>query len=236
MWVLLPVERWGRADDDDDVPNFSFASEQLSVFADRLFDDDAGLFYHAWDVNKERLYPEDNVPWLRGNGWAAVFLVQLLEALDRRDDPSLAVLRARAEEILVALAAAAAALRDDGSSFWDTVIAEPGAAYEETSGSVLIAYALAKGRRLGILTDDAHRVAARNTFAAAASRSVRRARTGGSSVPGISEGTNPSDRRDYALLRTFCDKPYGVGAFLLLATEMVEGGDFVGTNDGRRPA
>ena len=107
-------------------------------------------------------------------------------------------------------------MRQSPDGLWTTLLGDP-ATYREASGSALVAYALAKGTRLGILAADA-RDAAWRTFDALA-RSLR-PRPDGLSLPGISGPTIPGPRLAYALVPRLADIDYGVGAFCLLAAEL----------------
>ena len=104
------------------------------------------------------------------------------------------------------------------SGFWDTVMAEPGYAYEESSGSALIAYAYAKGFRLGLL-DESFMGPARDTFSSITARLKKGA--AGYAVTGVSSGTIPSNRLGYKLVPTGDNILYGAGAYLMLASEMI---------------
>ena len=57
---------------------FDDAVMQVQQFADRMFNDDLGLFMHGWIQGMES-HPE--FYWARANGWAVMALVELLEVL-----------------------------------------------------------------------------------------------------------------------------------------------------------
>lgn len=209
MWVLVAAKYAVRAGDEDLE---AFAVAQPIIFANKLQDRDAGLFYHAWNVANDQRLPSNNTFWLRGNGWALVFLADLIEDLgpNHADRHALAA-------IFVDLAQGALVHRLP-SAYWDTVLAEPGYAYEESSGSALFAYGFAKGERLGLLGPE-FRGYAEETFRAITSRLVRR--DPGYTMEDISIGTDPTGRLGYKLVPRDRNLSYGVGALLLLATELV---------------
>ena len=96
-------------------------------------------------------------------------------------------------------------------------MASPGYAYEESSGSALIAAGYAMGVRLGLL-DDSYLDFAFDTFQGITSRMVKRGE--GYTMEEISIGTNPSNKLGYKLVPKDRNISYGVGAFLLLADEL----------------
>jgi unsaturated rhamnogalacturonyl hydrolase len=106
------------------------------------------------------------------------------------------------------------------SGFWDTVMAQPGYAYEESSGSALVAAAWAKGVRLGLLPLEFQTLAV-DGFMAIAARLQRRG-PGQYSMEEISIGTNPSGRLGYRLVPKLPNINYGVGSLLLLAHELAD--------------
>jgi unsaturated rhamnogalacturonyl hydrolase len=149
--------------------------------------------------------------WLRGNGWVALSIVEILDEL-----PATHPRRPELERILRRLADGLAA-RQLANGLWDSIVDLPGACYDESSGSALVAYAFAKGARRGWLPA-AMRDRARATFESLTSRLRRR--VDGLSVTGTSGATNPTPQWIYELIRRKDDVDYGAGAYLLLATEL----------------
>lgn len=193
----------GRALDDDALVDFG--SAQPRIFAEVLQDRETDLFRHAYLEDRHRPRPRTPTFWLRGNGWVMAALVDMLE----HEHPS------RADNLAIFERLARALLeRQRADGLWPTVLGDP-ATYREASGSALVAYALAKASRLGLL--DA-RAAARRTFDALTA-SLRPCRDG-LSLPGISGPTIPGPHLAYALVPRFADIDYGVGAFCLLAAEL----------------
>ena len=195
----------GRALDDGALRDFG--SAQPRIFAEVLQDPDTDLFRHAYLEHHRRPRPRTATFWLRGNGWVAAALADMLE----HEHPSRADNLAIFERLTHALLEHQCA---DG--LWPTVLGHPWT-YREASGSALVAYGLAKGSRLGLLGPEAL-VAAMRTFAAL-TNSLRQ-RPDGLSLPGTSGPTIPGPRLAYALVPRFADVDYGVGAFCLLAAEL----------------
>ncbi len=209
MWAL-PAVMYGVDANDSGLLEFGIA--QPFIFADRLLDNETGLFHHAWNIEADTLCPKDNAIWLRGNAWVLVSVLEMISILDKNHPrhPELCGL-------FRSLAESALAFRQP-SGFWDTVMDEPGYAYEESSGSALFAYAYAKGYRLGLL-EEPYMAAARDTFSSITARLIKG--SAGYSVTGVSSGTIPSDRLGYKLVPTGDNILYGAGAYLMLASEMI---------------
>lgn len=210
MWALLSV-KYALHEGDEEL--LAFGVEQPFIFADKLVNPVSGLFYHAWNIDKDETYPADNAHWLRGNGWVLVAMAEILSLIGQEHERYGALAGA-----FVDLAEATLPYRLP-SGYWDTVIDEPGYAYEESSGSALIAAGYAKGNSLGLLPD-ACREYARDTFAAITARMKRR--DTGFTMEEISMGTNPSSRLGYKMVLKDRNISYGVGALLLLANELSE--------------
>ena len=208
MWVLVTYQ-YGDAFNDPTL--VSLALDQPALYRQLLEQPSTGLYYHAYDTSGADLLPPNNVPWLRGNGWAMAFLVEVLE-----QTPSTSAAYAPLAAQLTSMANAALAQRLP-SGYWDTVVTSPGAGYEESSGTALIAYALAKGARLGILPP-AHRAVAKESYIAITSRMKKR--SVGYSLEAVSLGTNPFPQWLYAIWPKTNNATYGVGAMLLLSAEL----------------
>jgi unsaturated rhamnogalacturonyl hydrolase len=208
MWTLVSYQ---YAAEFSDPTLESFALDQPDLYRSVLEDLTSGLYFHAWNTEKDVLLPPSNVPWLRGNGWAMAFLVEMLDDLPPQS-PEFGDLSAQ----LASMASAARSVRLP-SGLWDTVVTQPGAGYEETSGSALVAYAFAKGARLGVLPPE-YRDVAKETFVALSAR--LRKGSAGYALDGISAPTNPFPQWLYALWPRTTNAPYGVGALLLLGTEL----------------
>lgn len=207
MYALFAAQ-WGTHTGDLALADFGLA--QPAIFARHLQDPRTGLLHHAWDVEHAR--PIGSV-WLRGNGWVAAAIVDMID-----ETPAGSPRRAELEAVLVPLARGLLDAQD-AAGLWPTLLDRP-ASYQETSGSALAAYALAKGARLGALPASV-RERARPTLRSLTARLRPRPATGGASVTGTSIATNAwhlpllytlTPRRD--------DVDWGVGGYLLLAHEL----------------
>lgn len=212
MWVL-PAMKYALA--MGDAALLKFAVEQPKIFVQTLMNQETGLLNHAWNVQQDRLFPRRNVPWLRGNGWALLAMAHMLELLQGVENQE--IYFAEIATLFVELAKSSLAFRQV-SGYWDTVIAQPGYAYEESSGSALVAAAYAMGSRLGLLSEE-YLALACDTFQSITARMKRRSGNG-FTVEGISIGTNPSRKLGYKVVPKRPNISYGVGAFVLLADEL----------------
>lgn len=210
MWNLVAFYE-SQQQQDQELENFSLS--QPSLFATYLKDPSSGLYLHAWNTKRNRPLPRKNTFWLRGNGWALAAFGEILRQLPKSHP--------RYPEIAALFTDLAEATRPKvlPSGLWDTLIANPGDGYEESSGSALLAYSYALGHRLGLLSPD-YRDQAQKTWVAITSRMVPRGR--GFTMEEISLGTNPSSKGGYAAIGKDRNVSYGVGAFLLLASEMLQ--------------
>lgn len=196
-----------------------FAASQPLIFASVLQDEDSHLFRHAYDVKKSRLIPRRAGGfWLRGNGWVLTSILEILDAL-----PEDHVKRAQLIQLFQSVAEGALSYQKS-NGLWSTIMNRPNY-YEETSGSAIFAYAFAKGARLGYL--DARFKQASERTMIGLERYVQEITAGESknqsdrlfSMSGISWWTIPGPDWLYRWMPRKRDLPYGIGAYLLAATE-----------------
>jgi unsaturated rhamnogalacturonyl hydrolase len=212
MWALFSVE-YGLFSNNEELEEFGLS--QPAIFAERLRDDKTGLFHHAWNIESDSLCPEDNAIWLRGNAWVMVSILEMISSINESD-----IRYGELCSMFQGLAESSLSYRQT-SGYWDTVMSKPGFAYEESSGSALIAYAYAKGSRLGLI-DDSYFYIAIDTFSSITSRLKKS--SSGYAVEDVSSGTIPSNRYGYKLVPRGSNIPYGAGAYILLASELVNAG------------
>lgn len=179
------------------------AVRQVDVHTSRLRDEGSGLFYHMWDEATGRRTP---CLWARGNGWAALSTLEVVEALPsrhRRRGPLLEQLRRQMEAV--------ARLRD-ASGLWHTVIDRPNS-YLETSCAAMFTVVIARGVRSGLLPEallpTAHR----------AWEGVQQQITPEGQVTGVSAGTPPGDLEVYQRV-PLGTETFGTGFVLLAAVEL----------------
>jgi unsaturated rhamnogalacturonyl hydrolase len=196
----------------NDPELIEFGAAQPEIYASVLQDPGFQLFRHAWFVNRERPFPKSETFWLRGNGWVVWSMVELLERLPL-DHPK----RPGIQQVLNTLSAALLKYQKP-SGRWDTIANLPGYAYEETSGTAIIASHWLKAVRLGLLPEWPYRAAALKAWEGVVAK--LHSEKEGLSVRGISGPTNPSGRLAYKWILKKKDAAYGVGPVLLLAEEV----------------
>ncbi|MCA8920344.1 MAG: glycoside hydrolase family 88 protein [Planctomycetes bacterium] len=204
MYALTAVH-YGKATGDTNLVEFGLA--QPGIFARVLQDPRTGLFGHAWDWQRQR---RQGGVWLRGNGWVATSIVDMLEEIPAshpRHAELLAILRPLAQGLLAT---------QDAAGQWPTLLDGP-ETYQEASGTALAAYALARGAHRGWLPPAALD-AAKQAFRGLSARLLRR--PVGHSLTGTSIATSAWPRWLYPRIPKRADVDYGVGAYLLLAGEL----------------
>ena len=125
---------------------------QIETVRARMYDTEKGLYYHGYDASKTIFWADPVTGcsksfWLRAMGWFATALADLLEIVD--DPGALAQLRPIFTELMEGVARYA----DEETGMYYQVVDQGGRAgnYLETSGSSMMAYAMLKGARLGVL-------------------------------------------------------------------------------------
>lgn len=116
-----------------------------------------GLYYHAYDESREMFWCDkatglsQNV-WLRAIGW---YSMALLDTYDKADEDESEV-RDFLKKALCELVEAMIRYQDEESGMWYQVVNFGGMDknYLETSGSSIMAYAILKGVRLGVLPEE----------------------------------------------------------------------------------
>ena len=132
--------------------DFSDLDTQLRVIEQRMKDPETGLYYHGYDASRQAFWANAQTGcsqcfWLRAEGWFSVALADLAEILPERDA------RQTVCRIFASLMNSLLPFADEQTGmFWQVI--DQGTRdgnYLESSGSSMIAYAMLKGARLGIL-------------------------------------------------------------------------------------
>ena len=131
--------------------DYSDIVKQIETVRARMFDPQKRLYYHGYDASKSVFWADPATGcsqnfWLRAIGWFATALADLLEIVD---DPA----GDRLKPIFVELMEGIAPYADPETGMYYQVVDQGGREgnYLETSGSSMIAYAMLKGARLGVL-------------------------------------------------------------------------------------
>lgn len=126
---------------------------QFETVRKRLYVEDKKLYCHGYDASKTVFWADKETGrspnfWLRAIGWYSTALVDILEVLDKADEN-----RKVLEGIFKELMESVAGYADSTTGIYYQVVDQGGREgnYLETSGSAMIAYAMLKGTRIGIL-------------------------------------------------------------------------------------
>ena len=156
-FYALHEKHFGKGDFSDTV-------SQIETVRARMFSKETGLYYHGYDASKTAFWADPDTGcsknfWLRSLGWFAVALADLLDILPEGGG------RDSLRTIFAALMASAARYADPDTGLYWQVPDQGGRAgnYLETSGSAMLAYAMLKGARLGVL-DKSYAAKGRKTF------------------------------------------------------------------------
>ena len=125
---------------------------QIENVRARMRDEKTGLYYHGYDASREAFWCDKKTGrsqsfWLRAIGWFSVALADLMEILPEGAD------RDRLKDIFVQLMRDVSRYADPDTGMYWQVVDQAGREgnYLESSGSSMIAYAMLKGARLGVL-------------------------------------------------------------------------------------
>ncbi len=132
--------------------DYSDILSQIENVRRHMRDEEKGLYYHGYDASRKAFWADPVTGrsqnfWLRSIGWFAVALVDLSEILPEGAE------RARLCEIFAELMQSVDRYADAETGLYWQVVDQGGREgnYLETSGSSMLAYAMLKGARLGVL-------------------------------------------------------------------------------------
>ena len=135
--------------------NFADTLSQFQQVRAHMHDPKTGLYYHGYDQTRKAFWADPVTGcsrsfWLRAIGWFTIALVDILEELPEGPDKD--TLTGIYRELMESLVHYA----DPETGMYYQVVDQAGREgnYLETSGSSMIAYAMLKGARLGILSED----------------------------------------------------------------------------------
>lgn len=206
-------------------------ADQVVSHAAHLYDSKTGFWYHGW---AETSFPAEdacsqygwntnavhrnNEFWGRGNGWIAMSLADVLEVLPASDSryPRIKAMYEHMVNTLVKL-------QDRKTGLWRQLPlhVKDKANFLESSGTAMFGYAIAKGVRIGVLPEDRLKTA-HKAYDGLVNHCLLDAGTADVRLGRICAGTCIGDK-EYYYARPQVDRgeTYAVGAFLLLANELV---------------
>ncbi|MEJ2627187.1 MAG: glycoside hydrolase family 88 protein, partial [bacterium] len=197
---------------------FDFSVNQLLYHAEKLQDPVTKLFYHGWDQDGSAVWADainHTSPcfWARGNGWAAMTFVEILDVLPDSHAKK-GILISMFQEFIDNIIT----YQDSNTGLWFTVIDKSDSLenYTETSASAMFTYSIEKGIQNGYLS---------SAYQASADLGDQGVRSklyitpqGYTNVYEISEGTIVGDYDYYVSRPTRKNLNYGVGAALVEKT------------------
>ena len=132
--------------------DYSDIVRQIETVCKRMRDPKTGLYYHGYDAGRTAFWcdPETGLSrnfWLRAIGWFSVALADLMEILPPGES------RDRLSPIYIRLMEDLLPFADPETGMYYQVVDQAGREgnYLESSGSSMLAYAMLKGARLGLL-------------------------------------------------------------------------------------
>ncbi|MBE5803533.1 MAG: glycosyl hydrolase family 88 [Clostridiales bacterium] len=145
VFAAMYEKHFGQSDYSDVV-------KQLRVVRRHMFDEQKRLYCHGYDASRTAFWADKETGlsqsfWLRAMGWFAIALVDLAETLPQGSE------RSEVAALLLEMMAGLLPYADEATGMYWQVVDHPGRPgnYLETSGSSMMAYAMLKGARLGIL-------------------------------------------------------------------------------------
>ena len=131
--------------------DYSDIIRQIQNVHDLMRDEKTGLYYHGYDSSRAAFWCDKETGlsqnfWLRAIGWFSVALADLLEILPEESAKPLAAIFKKLMQDILPFADA-----ETGMYYQVVDKAETEGNYLESSGSSMVAYAMLKGARLGVL-------------------------------------------------------------------------------------
>ena len=134
--------------------NYADIVNQFQSVYDNMYDKQKRLYYHGWDCSKKAFWSDKQTGlsksfWLRSVGW---YTVGLVDAISYFPDGA-KELKARLTDIFKETVEGLERYIDPAKKMFYQVVDQAGREgnYLETSGSAMIAYAMMKGARLGLV-------------------------------------------------------------------------------------
>lgn len=209
--------------------DYSDMLNQIENVNKYMQDKSTGLYYHGLDCSKSIFWADKESGlsrnfWLRSIGWFTVALVDIIEIVGEGEA------KERLGRIFSHLIDSITAFRHDSGLYWQ-VVDQPDREgnYLETSGSSMIAYAMLKGARLGVI-DKKYASLGKATFDGICERYLKVSDAGELNLGGIClvAGLGPENnlRRDgsyeYYISEPIVENDAkGVAPFVLCYTEIL---------------
>lgn len=187
-----------------------YAIEETDATIEYLYDEKTGLFFRDSRYFDLRTKNGGKVMWSRGNGWVYAGLARFIDSLPKDHSA-----RQRYEELFVSMSDALISRQRD-SGYWPTSLDDDALfPNPETSGTAFFGFGIAWGINNGLLQGEKYTTARDKAWGA-----MKDAVKPNGMVGWVQQiGKDPQETvKDSSQL-------YGVGGFLLMASEMVKAGE-----------
>ena len=209
--------------------DYSDVVNQFKNVRKLMFDENKKLYYHGCDCSKTAFWADKETGrsksfWLRAIGW---FTISLIDNIDYIDDENA---KAELAKIFAETIDGISQYADAETGMYYQVVDQGGREgnYLETSGSSMIAYAMMKGARLGVI-DKKYAEMGRKTFDGICKKYLSISENGDLNLGGIClvAGLGPEDnKRRNGTFEYYISEPVvendakGVAPFVLCYTEV----------------
>ena len=196
------------------------AIEQAYLMKQYMTDKNTGLLFHAWDQSKKEWWADSETGlsseiWGRALGWYAVAVLDILK-FTPQDHPQ----RQGLVDIEYELLKSVVNYQDDKTGMWFQVVDKINRSdnWVETSCTSLFVYAIARAVEAGIL-DKSYLSYAQRGYEGIIDNSLEY-QNDDALLSGICIGTNVCNYTGYISRPTSTNDLHGVGAFLLMSSQM----------------
>lgn len=186
---------------------FDYCVEEVMAMDSLLYDPLTGLYDQIYYPGQRST---NGIKWLRGIGWSSMALVNILECLPEDHPGYQHVLTVYHKQIK------GVAAFQNRSGLWSHLVNHPDS-YDETSGSVYLIYALARGINLGLL-DPVYRDVAMAGWMGIMSKRQPDGTIAGS-TSGVSSSTSPAYFLNFPRV---ADSDHLMGPLFLAGAEMIK--------------
>lgn len=199
-----------------------------------LYNAETGLYYHAYDENRSMFWADKENGcsknyWLRSMGWYVMALVDVLDVMSKEIYEHYDIYRNLLKEAVDGLLR----YQDSKTKLFYQVIDHPEVEgnYLETSGTAMIAYAIMKGVRMGVLNQEHYGLIGKEIFDSLTKEKLLADNEGNYHLTAICHvaGLGPEDKphRDgsieyYLSEAIVSDDSKGVGPWMMAMAERVK--------------
>ena len=219
------------------MENYNDIMNQFRNVRKYLFDEEKGLYYHGFDEAKIQPWADKETGrsanfWSRACGWWLIALVDTMEVMNKQIYENYRELEDLFRESINGMIP----YRDEKDGLIYQVIdrADVPGNYTEASGSVMMACAIMKGCRMGVLLPEKYLAIGREMFESCVDNKVRPDDKGVVRFQDICHvgGLGPGNKRDgsvayYLSEPISADDAKGVGPFMMAYSEYLRTADLV---------